>query len=117
MFVCVEVDQKDFRRLFFQARKTETLVGEKNVFVPKGHLHFPEEGFLNCGIWVGSDGEENVLRTRTIRDNTAPCWTKENIHVDVKYGFFYGFFFLLFLSRMIDLFCFCLRARLAMIHK
>lgn len=97
--VCVEVIKKTSGICLFRAGGQQTQVGllsDWNVFVPKGHLQFPDEGFLNCGIGVRFNGQENVLRTRIIRDNTAPCWAKENIHMNVEILFQYFFLFFIF---------------------
>lgn len=99
VFVCVEVIKKTSDICLFRAGGQQTQVGllsDWNVFVPKGHLQFPDEGFLNYGIWVRFNGQENVLRTRIIRDNTAPCWAKENIHMNVELLFQYFFFIFYF---------------------
>ena len=84
MFVCWS-HQEDFRHLSFQGWRTADSGGtlsDWNVFVPKGHLQFPNEDYLNGGIWVRVNGHVKVLRTRIIHDNTAPYWAKENIHFD-----------------------------------
>lgn len=87
VFVCVWSHQEDFRHLSFQGWRTADSGGtlsDWNVFVPKGHLQFPGEGFLNCGICVRFNGQANVL----IHGNTAPCWAKENTWRWNPYFFF-----------------------------
>lgn len=103
--------EEDFRHLSFRAGGQQTQVGLMWLFLKViGSSHM--KVFWTVGRF---NGQKNVVRTRIIHVNTAPCRTKENIHVNVEIRII--IIIILFFSRTLELVCYCLQARLAVAIK